>query len=298
MELTLNGRKMKKAPFPTLPALLVALVALFALAGPSSARTQAARSNAGALAPMAALGSCTWDRPGINPFMGDVVGAVDRYIDIAPDIRERIKARMVRRDYDDVVSIKRESITGRARYGNTIRDMHFGDRQLCHSVSRSAWSPQMQERGLVYCDSGQCILVPTVCRNVSRISRAEVSPDHAEGDSPEPVLVAAAPVVPPFGLANGGAPQSFEALAAPAAAVGGEQAPGGLSVGSDTFAPVVGLAPPGGSLFVPPSVATPGSGTPPAGVLPVTPIPEPETWFLMLGGLAALIARRGRRQGS
>jgi len=42
----------------------------------------------------------------------------------------------------------------------------------------------MQERGLVYCDSGQCILVPTVCRNVSRITRAGVSPDHAEAPAP------------------------------------------------------------------------------------------------------------------
>ena len=74
---------------------------------------------------------------------------------------------MDRRDYDDLVVIRRDSITGNADYRPTIRDMHFGTRAVCRSVTRTSWTASMQERGLVYCDSGNCILVPTVCRNVS-----------------------------------------------------------------------------------------------------------------------------------
>jgi hypothetical protein len=36
-----------------------------------------------------ALPECSWDRPGVNPFMGDVVAAVDRYQDIPAAPRER-----------------------------------------------------------------------------------------------------------------------------------------------------------------------------------------------------------------
>ncbi|MEO6361769.1 MAG: hypothetical protein ABIO71_00925 [Caldimonas sp.] len=53
--------------------------------------------------------------------MVDVVAAVDRYQDIPVAVRERLKARMVKRTYDDVVTIRRDSIEGKAHYGGTIR---------------------------------------------------------------------------------------------------------------------------------------------------------------------------------
>jgi len=115
--------------------------------------------------------ACSWNHPGHRAFMGDVVAAVDRYQDIPAPVRARLKQRMAQRQYDEIVTIGRDSITGRARYRAQIRDMHFGDGQVCRSVDRSGWKPDAQERGLVYCEDGHCILVPTVCRNVSRIQR-------------------------------------------------------------------------------------------------------------------------------
>ncbi len=44
----------------------------------------------------ATLPQCSWDRPGVNPFMGDVVAAVDRYQDIPAPVRAKLKARMQR----------------------------------------------------------------------------------------------------------------------------------------------------------------------------------------------------------
>ena len=68
-------------------------------------------------------------------------------------------------------------------------------------MTRAAWAPQTQERGLVYREAGQCILVPTVCRNVSRITRAEVGNERAEADpfmptplSTDPPALAAADI--------------------------------------------------------------------------------------------------------
>ena len=285
-----------------LRAVAVALCVAASFTLPAAARSGgAAPSHAGAT-----VDACSWDRPGHDPFMGDVVAAVDRYEDIAPQVRERLKARMVRRDYDDVVSIRRDTITGRskARYGSTIHDMHFGNAKLCHSVTRAAWSAQMQERGLVYCESGQCILVPTVCRNVSRIARAEVSPAHAEGDVPEIETppVAALDLLPPaVALDLGGAPV-LTAGAGPGAdsPLGGYFPGGGGSGSAGAFASFAGGGSGGRSGFTPlaagqgrDDVSAPESSAPQS--TPITPVPEPETWALMAAGLAALAARRRRR---
>jgi len=135
---------------------------------------------------MARVSTCSWDRPGHDAFTGDVVAAIDRYIDIPTPVRITLKQRMQTRDYDDLVDIRRDSISGRVRYEPTIRDMHFGVDRVCNHVTRERWTAQMHERGLVYCESGHCILVPTVCRNVSRIERrpsAATGPgEHASSD--------------------------------------------------------------------------------------------------------------------
>ncbi|MDM4767043.1 MHFG family PEP-CTERM protein [Pelomonas sp. SE-A7] len=130
----------------------------------------------------AALPQCSWDRPGVNPFMGDVVAAVDRYKDIPADIRDKLKQRMEVRAFDEMVDIRRDSIEGKGRYLPEIRDMHFGKGGVCKTVSRNKWTAQTLERGLVYCEEGYCVLVPTVCRNVSRITRLAVAPAREEAE--------------------------------------------------------------------------------------------------------------------
>jgi hypothetical protein len=263
-----------------------------------------AGADAGAL-PTRAIDSCSWDKPGVNPFTGDVVAAVDRYRDIAPDVRERLKARMARRDYEDMVSIRRDSITGHVKgrdYGPEISEMHFGTHQLCHSVTRSKWSTAMQERGLVYCDSGQCILVPTVCRNVSRISRREVSPDHA--DAPEllpPIAVVAAPALgeplsidraPSFAEPSNGVGPA--ALSPPAGLPGGA-GPGGGAVfaGGAGVGGIVGGTGSGVLPTAPLEVDNPVDIPPLGPSVPVVAVPEPQTWALLALGLIAVgIARR------
>jgi len=252
----------------------------------------------------AALPACSWDKPGVNPFMGDVVAAVDRYKDIPVATRERLKARMHKREYDEMVSIKRDGITGKAQYSSEIRDMHFGAGSVCGTVTRAKWTQTMEERGLVYCEDGQCILVPTVCRNVSRITRTRpaaaapaaatnVASSAREMADPQGQLEMDPPSA---GALGGGAPASPTSFA--------QQAGGGLD-GSATTTPgsvTSGTAPsfgsgPGpstGGLAVPslpPGTITDG-GLPPT----TPPIPEPETWALMLAGLAtvAWAARRRR----
>ena len=114
---------------------------------------------------------CSWDHPGLRPFMGNVVNAIDRYQDIPAPIRARLKERMQERSFDEFVLIERDGIVGKRQYEPGITEMHFGNGEICRTVTRTKWTPAMHERGLVYCEQDHCILVPTVCRNVSRIRR-------------------------------------------------------------------------------------------------------------------------------
>ncbi len=286
---------------PLLRLLLIGTMLAAAL--PAAAATRAAASP---VAATATLDTCSWDRPGHDPFMGDVVSAVDRYQDIPADVRERIKVRMARRDYDDVVSIRRDSIAGRARarYGSAIRDMHFGSHKLCRTVSRTAWSAQTQERGLVYCDSRQCILVPTVCRNVSRITRAEVANEHAEGETPEPLIAPVAMLDP------GPAPVPVDALPAPIAPAGdpdvasaenagyGGGFGGRVGGGPGSFASLSGTGSATAASTEKGVLGHVSSASPSIETSAIAPVPEPETWGLMITGLAALAALRRRQAGS
>lgn len=232
------------------------------------------------------LPHCSWDRPGVNPFTGDVVAAVDRYKDIPEPVRARLKKRMQERSYDEFVSIKRDAITGKAQYSSDIRDMHFGSGSVCKTVSRSKWTDKTEERGLVYCEESHCILVPTVCRNVSRITRLESrQPVAAQArdtqmasatseEVPETELITEAPAagVPALRVSEQAAP-SFNALAM--------MGSGGLPIISGTPQgpgfPGTGLVPPG-----PPSIEVP----------PTPAVPEPSSWAMMLLGVLGLMAAR------
>jgi hypothetical protein len=255
----------------------------------------------------ASLPQCSWDRPGVNPFMGDVVTAVDRYTDIPAATRDKLKARMKARQYDEIAVIDRDSIRGKAQYAPEISDMHFGQGSVCRTVTRAKWTARMEERGLVYCEDGQCILVPTVCRNVSRIRRlaapAAVAPAHAANTAASTRVAAeeAQPLefeAPAAGPLAAAAPGSFAAgSGAPGLGGAGAGAPGG----GFSSAPSPLLASGGGNLPAPIVMGMPGLpgrvGIASGPTLPpVTPaVPEPSTWMLIAAGVLVVCYRARRK---
>lgn len=122
------------------------------------------------------VAACSWNNPGADPYMGNVPDAVYSYADIPKAVQDKLHDRMARRDYDDMVEITGKSVVGAFGYEN-LRQMHFGNNRRCEEVDRSKWDGRL-ERGLVYCEGTYCLLVPTVCRNVSRIDRVLAVPDH------------------------------------------------------------------------------------------------------------------------
>jgi hypothetical protein len=151
-----------------------------------------------ALAAVQTVASCSWNEPGHNPYMGTMSAAVERYTDIPAPVRQKLRERMAVHAYDDLVAIRRDSITGRHRYAPELKQMHFGAGQVCGRVDRARWSDGALERGLVYCESGHCLVVPTVCRNVSRVQRLPDDPKTAGGGggAGSPPLLAAGPGTP------------------------------------------------------------------------------------------------------
>ena len=224
------------------------------------------------------LPHCSWDRPGVNPFMGDVVQAVDDYKDIPESTRQKLKKRMSERQYEDMVTIRRDSIEGKSEYGAEIRDMHYGaSGNVCRTVTRKKWTAEHAERGLVYCEDNHCVVVPTVCRNVSRIKRLPLKPVAALPANADNIIAA-----------KSEADDAPLLIDPPAAGVVDN-----LPSNRNSFAQVANLPTDTGSTNFTP---TPTGGTPQIPAGSVTPVPEPQVWLMFLAGLVAMGFKARRRR--
>lgn len=226
------------------------------------------------LASLVVVASCSWDNPGANPYRGPVAQSVHNYKDIPLEARNRLQKRMDAKKYDEVARIERDRIVGEHEY-TELRDMHFGNGRMCKTVTRSKWKPNAIERGLVYCEDEHCLIVPTVCNNVSRVTRIP-KPDPKPGPPPTPKSGELPPTSPVPPITGGG---STTPLDIPPVNYGGSTIPlNPLTPYSETP-----FWPP----YVPPS-------PPIIYYVPTPAIPEPSTWLLALIGLA-MIAFKARK---
>lgn len=126
-----------------------------------------------ALIASAAAVGCSWDHPGANPYRGPVVqsvkAAVARY-GLPADTQYLLVEKARTLDVDATVVITREGIESHDGVATNLRDMHYDKGRVCNGeVLRTRWTTQHVETALVYCARGECIAIPTICGNVSRI---------------------------------------------------------------------------------------------------------------------------------
>lgn len=217
--------------------------------------------------------NCSWNQPGLNPYSGTVSAAIERYRDIPPAVRKELKQRIREGQYDDVVSIERDRISGQAVYEPGIRQMHFGSGLVCNTVSRAKWRPGHKEAALVFCAGDYCILQPKVCGNISRITRRASSAPPVAGARPGQGL-------PQF--ASLATNQALPLMAAVSAAAP-DELPMLAPRMSNIATPLVQPDPP----YLPPAhIGGPST----------SPVPEADSWLMLLTGLGLLgwLARRRR----
>ena len=278
--------------------------------------TELALSTVVAFSPQ--LTTCSWDKPGVNPYQGNVVAALENYRDMTNDTRAALKAKMVHQKYDDVVIIRRDTIKGKDEYYPDITDMHFGKNKVCKTVTRAKWTTTAEQRALVYCAKDECIIVPLICRNVSRVRLKNppviippvvvIEPQISQGP---PIYLPPGPAYTPPGGGGFYIPPGGGGFYIPPYSGWGSGYPHGGSVPptSGSGKPPVVTTPP---VAVPPMVVTPPVTNPPVITPPVdllpptyfppsppdnpTHVPEPETYMLFLLGLAAMLLTRRPRK--
>ena len=243
--------------------------------------------------------ACSWAHPGANPYRGDPTHALADF-DMPAATRRQLRGLMAAHHYTDVVTITRGDIVGTDGYAD-LREMHSGGGQVCHgSVDRSAWSPDRRERGLVYCVGDMCVIVPTICNNVSLVTRKPV-PEEAPDDSPIDISPSAGPPPPPADTPTTPSSDAAPTIEFIPTTEGGDTpgTPGGAEEG--------GASPGGGA----PGGGFPGSGGFPGGapccgtgpigpgspvIPPISPVPELPAGGLLLAGLATIAALRACRR--
>lgn len=127
-----------------------------------------------AAAVAASMPACNWNAPGANPYRGPVASSVRaaavRYGFDAATAAELVeKVRLMQTDA--VVTITRDGLYSRDGVATNLRDMHHGKATMCTgTVVRNTWRDDQAETAFVYCaSSGDCIAIPTICGNVSRV---------------------------------------------------------------------------------------------------------------------------------
>ncbi len=258
---------------------------------------------------VAAPPGCSWAHPGANPYRGDPAQVLADF-DLPQATRDALRALMRAHRPTDVATITRDDIVGEHAGYADLREMHSGHGRVCHGeVDRSAWSAQRHERALVYCAGDACVIVPTICNNVSLVSR---KPDRVAvlDDSPIDIEPAAGPPAAPPDTAS--TPPATDTPYGFLPPTGGGDTPGvppetgnggGGGGGSNGGGVPIDSLPPGGGdapccddapPIFPGGPGSPGGpGTPPPIIVPV---PEVPTWLLSLAGWLMLrpLLRRAR----
>lgn len=129
-----------------------------------------------ALAASLSAGTCAWNPSTQAAYEGDVAAVVERFQDLPPALRERLRQRMSALRFDERVEIRRDAVLGAQRYAAELSGLQ-ADRAVCALPDRSHWSAAAAEPALSYCEARHCVLVTLNGRHVLRATRTGLAAD-------------------------------------------------------------------------------------------------------------------------
>lgn len=143
--------------------------------------------------------TCDWNHPGADPYWGRPVAAAVASYGYPKRVQEVIIEKVVSAKPDGVAVITYD----RALWGSQpieLHDMHWGTGRCVGPVNRKGWNMFREERALVYCGGpGQCVALPFICGNVSRVVFGVTPPpSRLNTDPPRPLWEGAPPEAPPW----------------------------------------------------------------------------------------------------
>lgn len=259
---------------------------------------------------------CSWDNPGASPAnKAHISTQLARYSDLPTSVKQRLAEKIDKRNYDGVVVVTRDGLDGPY---TRLRDMQWSTGMCRGPVSRSKWSADHTERGLVFTEGPYSVVVMTVCGNMARLDIAGGGGGGSDGggggsgfrgDLPgiPPAAIVDTPAMTEISEQHGGSSTVIEASApnygrSDSSTVMSNQGWSGGSSFSSGISTTIVFASGGGSYVVNNITNTSSSSTnitnvtnPPAVPAPTPAVPEPETWALMLCGLAAIVFKAKRR---
>ena len=137
---------------------------------------------------------CNWDTPGNAPYRAfgglHISKALDNYgfTDIAKQV---LLSKIVSMQNDATIFITKNDIISAFGTAANLRDMHFKNGMCAGTVSRNKWKDTDTQPALVYCHETDCVAIPVVCENISRVDyfplkRDSVVPSSIPNRVPEP----------------------------------------------------------------------------------------------------------------
>lgn len=121
---------------------------------------------------MVDLATCEWN-PGINRSIVSIETAAKR---VRPEDRSLIVSQFNAKSYNDVVEIRKNSITGTAQYSAVIRNMNFGTGRVCKVITRSKWKQKDVVSAIVFWINGRSYGYASACGNLFELDMVRSPP--------------------------------------------------------------------------------------------------------------------------
>ena len=155
-----------------------------------------------ALAASLAASGCNPDLGQLPAFDGSVAEAALRFGDLPAEAKQRLRERMSKFRFDELVEISRDGIEGQHSYRPELGGLQYG-KQYCETLSRSDWRRDAKVTALSYCEGTQCLLVTVEGHHVLRAERILSDADIEELLRQQPSAAGAEPQFAPGRLLVG-----------------------------------------------------------------------------------------------